>query len=408
MNRVARWIRGNIDEIAADRALRIFGGLLAAQHVLTFLAWKTSFPAERFLGTDSVPLCWPFFENCADYRFLGAAGVRSVLWAYLAAGLVATALFSRRRLAAPAYFMLLALNLFKALIWMQDYRLRMNQHYMAFFLVLVFLFLPGKRRLLQYQIVAFYFWAGTLKINPEWFSGAALYRKPLGVPLSLVPASCTYVVFLELLISFGMLARHRLVFWASFAQFALFHVVSFTVVGFFYPLLMFTALAIFPLARLVPSPEPPVSVDRLFSAAELRSTHAYLAGFSLLQVLPLLFPGDTAITGEGRLFALHMFDAQVVCNATATVRGSRSPPERVPILLPLAARIRCDPIVYLSAGRDLCRRSRAARPDFTDLDVFLESRRRTDRSFRPVIDHKDFCSRTPTYDLWRHNVWIRP
>jgi hypothetical protein len=58
----------------------------------------------------------------------------------------------------------------------------------------------------------------------------------------------------------------------------------------------------------------------LFRGREPTIMCATLALFSILQVIPYAFPGDTAITGEGRIFALHIFDAQVVCNSNIVVR----------------------------------------------------------------------------------------
>ena len=66
-----------------------------------------------------------------------------------------------------------------------------------------------------------------------------------------VVAACAYVIVLELVVSWGLLARRAWIFWAAFAQFLLFHALSWQVVGFFYPLLMFAILTIFPVSRLV-------------------------------------------------------------------------------------------------------------------------------------------------------------
>ncbi|MGH8009443.1 MAG: hypothetical protein ACREQ3_20830, partial [Candidatus Binatia bacterium] len=68
--------------------------------------------------------------------------MRYVLWFYLAAGVISVLLFCSQRSLPHAYWVLLALNLFKALLWLQDYRLRLNQHYMALWVTLIFLFLP--------------------------------------------------------------------------------------------------------------------------------------------------------------------------------------------------------------------------------------------------------------------------
>ena len=47
---------------------------------------------------------------------------------------------------------------------------------MAFWACFVYLLIPGKRDAVRLLLVLFYFWAGTLKVNWEWISGAALYR----------------------------------------------------------------------------------------------------------------------------------------------------------------------------------------------------------------------------------------
>jgi hypothetical protein len=400
-----RFFARNIEEIASDPALRVYGAALAMLHVLSFVLWR-SFGLDTVLSAGRLGICWPFFERCADYRFLTPAGVRLTLWLYLAAGVAAFLLFASRRLIPFAYWALVLVNLFKIAILIQDYRLRLNQHYMALIVSIVFLFIANKRRLLQYQVVAFYFWAGILKLDREWLSGEALYRRPLGVPQSLVPLACAYVVLLESVLVFGLLARRAVIFWATFAQFALFHITSWTVVGYFYPLVMFAILAVFPLARFFPAPQEPPALSRLLRGREPASTLAFLSIFSFLQIVPWLFPGDTAITGEGRLFALHMFDAKVVCEGRARVHGMDGKTVDLPLDLDFAQRIRCDPIVYLSLGRVICRRSCQENRRCTDLDLTLEARRSTEPRMRTVIDIRNFCTSGVEYNLLWPNAWI--
>ena len=90
---------------------------------------------------------------------LGPAGVDALLWGYFTLAVAALLLFTRRWTTPAAYLALLILELVKILIIVQDYRLRLNQHYMAFFVALAFLLFPAKRRVVQYLIVLFYFWA---------------------------------------------------------------------------------------------------------------------------------------------------------------------------------------------------------------------------------------------------------
>lgn len=402
--RIPAFFRRNFDAIAADGALRFYGAALASVHILTFCYWRVRAVDTR-LAAGRPAVCWPFFENCADFRLLGAGEIRIYLWIYLGLAVLGVLLFLRRRV-AWGWAVLALLTLMAVLVWTQDFRLRLNQHYMVLIVSLIFLLLPNKRRLLQYQIVAFYFWAGLLKLDPEWLSGAALYRKPLGVPESLIPAACAYVVILETIVVFGLFSRRPWIFRAALAQLLLFHATSWSVVGFYYPLLMLALLAIFPLARAYGSEEPAPGLRRLLAGREPASTAAFLSCFCFLQIVPWLMPGDSAITGEGRLFALHMFDARVECEAELVLHRAAGSIDRVPLRLRLPTRIKCDPIVYLNIGRAFCRRGCSPANPCISVDLSLRSRRRTDPELRPVIDLKDLCKGGTRYDLWRPNAWI--
>jgi hypothetical protein len=317
--------------------------------------------------------------------------------------------FARRRWVTAAWVGLLLLNLGKLALLAFDYRLRHNQHYMALFAAAVFLFVPGKRDALRVLIVLFYFWAGTLKLNWEWLSGAALYRPLWFFTGAGVVAACAYVVVLELAIAWGLLAERAWVFWATFAQIALFHVMSWAVVDFFYPLLMFALIAIYPLARLLPRPGGRVGLLGPFTRGTLGwGSYATAAIFSILQLVPHAYPGDPAVTGEGRLYALHMFDAKVECEAYADVRAADGTVRRLNLRRGLLVRIDCDPIVLHGRARNLCEHRSQLADDIAELDLHLRARRTTDPILHEVIDVPGFCAKRLRYDPIRHNAWIRP
>ena len=396
----------NIAEIRSDPALRLYGALLAFLHVLSFFFWRLGWRLENYITVDAPALCWPFFENCHAYRFLDETGVLVLLGFYLALAVVSMLLFLPKRLCTFAYFVLLALNVLKTLILIQDYGLHLNQHYMAGAITLAYLFIPRKRSVVPCLIVALYFWSGTLKLNAEWLSGAALYEKEkFWIKGALIPWACAYAVMLELVIVFGLLARRGWIFWGTLAQLGLFHFLSWPIVGFFYPNLMYTILALFPLCRWIGPTGANPSVGSLFRGREPVVTYAALAVFALLQLVPRAMPGDTAINGEGRLFALHMFDASVVCDAFFVLHdreGTRR--EEIPNSH-WSTRIRCDPLVYFNVAHTECR-ERSEDPGFLDLDLHLWSRRSTEPTLRSVIALTDFCRKKPTYDMWRPNDWI--
>ena len=59
---------------------------------------------------------------------------------------------------------------------------------------------------------------------------------------------------LEMVIIFGVYARKNWIFWATLGQLAVFHIYSWPIVGYYYPMLMFGLCSIFALARLLDPP----------------------------------------------------------------------------------------------------------------------------------------------------------
>jgi len=405
--------RGTIEEIAADPALRAYAAVLVLLNALTAF-WFIDGNFAALMGREDAAICWPLLPDCERFRVLSPRQLDVVFRLYgLAAVLVALTFLSRSR-TAVGLAGLLALTVVKTCLLALDFRLRRNQHYMAFAATGVFLFLPNKRQALSVLLVLFYFWAGTLKLNGEWLSGRGLYRPLWFFTGRGVVAACAYVVIMELGMVWGLLARRAWLFWASFCQVVLFHIMSWSVVGYFYPLLMLGLLTILPLLRLwphtrpSPDPLPPKSVIARFAAWRAgvpSSTWAVVLFFSALQLLPHLYPGDSALTGEGRLFALHMFDARVLCDAKATLHLADGRAVSVD-LQGGGGRTACDPIVIAGAARNLCREKEAGALSFVDLDVSLGSRRVTDPVAHPVIALSSFCALAPRYHPFVHNPWI--
>jgi hypothetical protein len=334
-----------IDEIGSDRALTLYGAALAAANVLTSIQWQFRSGVSLMIGAAD-RLCWPFWEACNDVRF-SVWTVHYTLWAFCLVSALAAACFLLRRVHA-GYWLLALTTVVRLAIMVQDYRLRANQHYMLNWVVLAFLFVPGKRALIRHVLVSLYFWAGVLKLDREWLSGIALYNQDrLWLPASLVPAACVYVVLLETLLIFGVYSRRNLVFAATLAQLVAFHIFSWPIVGFWYPTLMFCLLGILPLMRAILRPIEAAAIARPRQLKVRRTHAAVLATFAFLQLVPRAFPGDSALTGEGRVFSLHMFDALVVCEAKLTYRlaDGSTRGDALAAAQRLPHRSRCDPLM---------------------------------------------------------------
>lgn len=402
--RVRRWLAAQAEEIVGDPVLRLYGVALGLAYVVTYLAWTTPPGIAGMLASGSPAICWPFWEDCSVARVFDAAGITTILRIWLAAVILAGAAFAFRRTSALGVVGLALVEIVRVLIVAQDFRLRLNQHTMLTWAAAAFLLLPSKRRLIPALLVSFYFWAGVLKLDGEWLSGAALYNLDrFWIPAPLLPAACAYVVLLELVLVWGLYSRRGWVFWGTLAQLAVFHVFSWPVVGFYYPLLMFALLSIFPAGRLLGGPEGEPGTARVPASGPAA---VFLAAFALSQVVAYAFPGDSAITGEGRLFALNMFDAKVVCEGTMRLHMGEDRILEVPIRNEgYAHRIRCDPVLYFNLARNACREFRSS-GWITDLDLRLRSRRSTEPGLRDVIVLDRFCETDPTFDMWRPNPWI--
>jgi hypothetical protein len=394
------------DEIRQDPSLRFYGCALALTHAVTMLFWRQQ-SVISFLGRGTEAICWPLVRGCETLRALTVQQLAWGLRGYFAAAILVAVLFLIPRRVRLACLGLAGLSVFLLVFALLDFRLRANQHYMVLWISAVFLLLPSKRDAIRVLLVLFYLWASTLKLNAEWISGAALPVSEWIIPASLAVAACVYLIVLEAGMSWGLLARPGWIFWGALAQFYLFHAVSWQQVGFYFPMVMFLLLSAFPLIRLGPGGREGASVLSRLMRGRLRpSTYAVMLGFSLFQLPPHLIPGDAALTGEGRSYALHMVDAGVRCRGWAVVRREDGSTFEVDLHGKSVLRIACDPIVIAERARNICEgRSRFA-SGAVDLDLHLVAGR-SGGDLETIIDLPGFCARKVRYNPFGRNDWIR-
>ena len=390
-------------EPLGDRAVWYYGLAVLLGHVLCFVFLARG--SLELLMDAADPICWPFFEACHHMRFRSPGPVVAIGAVYLGTVLLAAAVWAARR---PRLFLIAlgaaAVELLG--IVLLDYRMRQNQYYMFLWLNLTYLGVPrlARRKCLQVVIALFYYWAGLLKVNREWLSGAVLYRDLWLIPRPYAPIACGYVLVLELVLIWGLFARSTRVFWLTLAQLALFHIMSLSQITWFYPALMGAILSLYPLCELV-SPRRRFWRLRELGRQERWALAVLTVSFSLCQVIPRLLPGDTALTGEGRVFALHMFEARQQCQVKVIYRrddGTRE--ERSILRSQYAPRFVCDTVVYYGVARNLCR---ALPAGTTNLDLMMISKRSTDRRWTTVIDAPEFCTRVHDFRVLGPNWWIR-
>ena len=401
----------NFQEITRSRTLQFYGAVIAFTHVLSLIYFFLEKDIVNILSKDSASICWPIFENCFRFRVFSPRIVLCLLVAYLLWAIATIALFLRPQIVSKtAYVNLLLLTLFKLFLYFQDYRFCLNQEYMIFAISIVFLFFLQKVRLLQYLIVLIYFWAGVLKLNPEWLNGSVIYKlENLWIPPSLHHLAFLYVVILEVCFSFFLLSISSFLFWLVFIQILLFHLFSWPIVGFYYPVLMYSILSIFPLARFLGS------TSHLKENTNFLPGYVFLITFSALQIYPYLLPGDKVLTAEGHYLSLHMFDGKTSCSGEVIVEAIDGGKKKYAISfdsgtqintgdakkIVFSPRLKCDPLVYYSWAKYLCRQQNTK-----EVSVFLSSKRSFSKDFRQIVHLEKFCHENITYRLFRHNPWI--
>lgn len=394
-----KYFLSQISEIQNNRSLSLYGAAICMGYFY-FWVYLNNHSFDFKLSFNDEAICWPFFNACDFPRIFSPTHWKIIFLSLCVASTANAVLFLVKRV-RTAYTILILLECLRISIILIDYRVRLNQNYMFSFIVFAFLFISQKSLTIPRLLVLFYFWAGILKLTPDWLSGSALYGKLLFIPDSLKVISAQYVVVLELFITPFLLSKNKVARYLVLFQLGLFHLVSLGVVGFFYPALMVSLLSIFILLDFFP-PNP---------GSTPASSFGHFGGlgivilFSILNCFPYFVPGDKSITGETRLVSLHMFDSITYCTPWSTLKFRSGVPEKKNLYMPNVIRIRCDPIVYLSRLRKICR-DKKSDPNFIDVDFTLDVTKETQKKSIRVMDITDFCSKNYQYSVWNRNNWI--
>lgn len=374
-------------ELKSIPALMWLGLGLGLLHLLSLLFWGNLI--EQTLTSES-GYCWPLWPNCEVLRPFPSPLILVLrgLWAALAVA-TAAAFFTKKF--KVAWWLLLMCELLKLFVFSQDYRFMGNYHYILFVFAFIFLFVPDRARVFPLLWTLIYVTAGALKVNQEWLSGAALVSTPPWGENFLLELQA-FVIFLELVIAWLLLSRS--LWWFRFAviNFALFHLMSFFIVGYFYPAVCLTILAFLVLLsrQTFPLPRPQWST---------RAHTAIIVLFLVPQIWFHLGSKDGSLTGVGRLWALNMFDVNSVCEAYGELRlrdGRRLEVGFTPEDESL--RIHCDPLIFANFARQIC--AQVKRGDYAAEELVYQaySRRSSDWNWLKVYDLKTDCSRRVS--LW--------
>ena len=405
------------EELRNDRGLQLYGALISLILPLAFYAF--SIYGHLPLMTKSMPAaCWPFFPGCESYRFTKPEDALYSYGLVALGGLMASGFFfwgwlkRKSNWVVRGQITLIAATIGKFALYLLDLRFRHNQALMEWWVLVFFCFGRNRRPVLKLLVVGFYFSASLLKFDRDWVSGLVLRPEfwffPGWIDRKWLPVACIYVIVLEFALIWGLYFRNRWIFWATVFQIVVFHLMSVSDVGSYYPLLMTVMLSIF----LIDRAEDPETTTRQFKgsfkapiATLGRRGTFWTAFFIFNQVWPKFTPGELVMTAEGRNFGIYMFEPTVICQSTLSWVNAQGKKTEEFLSVPFGNfRDQCDPMTHQALVRNYCK------PDGKNRDQTLtwtmRSRRESAHELQTVVEIQDFCNHDPGYRLFGHNPWI--
>ena len=401
---IKKYIQFQIQEISSCKSLRWYGVFLSLIHVVTFFFWHHNASVYQYLTKNANTLCWPQLPFCESLRFLFPLGIQVSLYIYLSVAFFAGFLFLNKKTVIYAYWLFLIINLIKFYIFFMDYRFMGNYHYMPFLVSFAYLFIRQKLFFIPLLISCFYFFAAILKIsNLDWLAGLAFSKNvqfPLFFNEDIKMILCFYVLCLEMIGSWFLILKTR---WkaAVYIQFIMFHIMSYFIVGYFYPVIMLCLLSLFLLIFIFNEKHIVLNFRNILPGAF----------FVLLVIvgntLSVFIPGDAGLTGEGRLYGLNMYDAHTECDSQIFLKfKNKTIYESFSGNREYSLRIKCDLYIDFNTVNKICAYYKNE-PEFIDMDWSFYSKLRSDLKYKRLVDEKNVCSKNLQYSSWRKNNWIR-
>ncbi|WII71536.1 hypothetical protein QJS83_13790 [Bdellovibrio sp. 22V] len=389
-----------LQELKKFPQLFLVGAILCAEHLLTLFFWLSERPLHWILSPSTPSVCWPIFSACEKFK-PSEQVLNILLSAYGLIAVIAIGCWAFKKF-RWGVVLLWALTLFKVAIILQDYRLTGNYHYLPTVITLCFLLVP--QRVLALPVVFFliYFTAGLLKLDMNWLSGAAINDTLL--PPLLTRVGVWYVLVLELGLIFLLFAKKERWFYFLFVQLVIFHLYSWHLTRFFYPSVMLLLLGVLLITRPA---QPPLGFKETFRRVFASKISVVLTVLFIgLQLPQYLIPGDAALTGEGRMYAMIMYDGRVQCQPHLTLWKKNQSQEQLPLQPPwLMTRTRCDAMVYWRLTENICAWVKHD-PEIVQVDFMLPVRSERTEEWRPLVSATDVCENKLGYSSFFPNAWI--
>ncbi len=364
------------NEILENPRLRYYGSFLAFIHLVSAYIFS-GYRLHYLTKSNPFPICYPGLEGCERFRFFEFEQLKWVIGFYAILSLSTIISFLFKKSSRFALIGLTVLFFFKYFLQLTDYRLATNYHFLAQVITFFYLFFSSRILILSVLIPGIYFCAGLLKFNADWLSGEALIEPSYiqGTPLSLL---LIYVIILEVIIVWFLFSKNKYLRWATLFQLFLFHVYSWHIVSYPYPMFMFCILAFF---LLIP-------YEIYAKKITVKSFSFIFIPLFVLQMIPYAFTQDPALDGRYRIFSFNMMDVKSVCEQSFVFTNLKG--DKVNLGMPIKIRrprIYCDPQVTKEIARSYCAQSK----EEGTLSVVHLSRRSTEKNAREILNYQLKC-----------------
>lgn len=379
-----------------DLAVRLFGGAILLGFLVTYKSWEPSLSTTGMAANGSWAICWPFFQSCYDWFFIGEGRPYGYTQNVIFMGLMGIIFLASYALIAKRYtlahFCILILFLFKVYFTLLNFNYAPNYDYYHTTFSFIFLFLPHKRFFGSLSIVLFYFLSTATKIHESWTLGA--YFSAMVTDLPIFPDGTTMiwtnlVIFMEMIGAWFLFSKNKILQRLAFIFFVAFHLYSGLLVGYRYPSIVTPPLLIFfgPLFR----PFERVPLD-------IRAIPGWTLCLFLLclQMISHTIPGDEKLTLEGNFYGLYMFEANHQCSVRFMDENNNVVSKRNSA----TARHRCDPYRYwFTHKKRFCHEG-------NDQKISMKMTHSINGGpFYLIVDEPDICALE--YKPFSRNEWIK-
>ncbi len=388
----------SIQEVEENKILQWAFGALILGYFVAFYSWMNDTATTIDAVARGTYVCWPYFQECAHLYFLRTLpdGYSQTFLYMVLFGVLIVAIYRMsERQWTLAHLTLMPIFIWHAfVIFFLSELMSGNYDYYLFIYALIILFLPHKEFFLKLALVMFYVLSTVAKLHETWVLGTYFSSLKTGLPLFpdwSIPAWTNLVIFMEMIGSWFLLSKNKVLQRGSFLFFAAFHLYSGILVQYRYPATVLPMLVILfgPWYRHTPAPFDRKSIGGWVLISLL----------FVVQFTPLSIEGDEKMTLEGNKYGLFMFEANHQCISSVRYVFEDGT-LREEVVESEVARYRCDPYRYWFRLQNICKRNPAVSRIEWTFDHSING-----HPFYRIVDERNACELT--YRPFTHNAWIR-